>query len=255
MIHVEDRGPDGLVRLVTMDRPERSNALDHATLDELGAAIAGAVERHGQDGATRVLVLAGAGGRFCAGADLTTVEDGAFVDLLHHVLRTLREAPLPTVAGIEGPALGAGTQLAVACDLRVAAPDATFGIPAAKLGLMVDEWTVGRLADFAGQGPARAMLLAAHTYTGEEALGFGLVQRRGGVDAALAWAGEIATLAPLTVHGHKVGLNCAEALAAGGVPGGGRPYARAFARAWGSEDLREGLAAFHEKRRPVFRGR
>jgi enoyl-CoA hydratase len=253
MIHVEDRGAAGLVRLVTIDRPERRNALDHEALDGVAAALAGAVERHADGHRTRVLVLAGAGGHFCAGADLTTVEDGRFVDLLHRVLRSLREAPFPTIAGVEGPALGAGTQLAVACDLRTAAAEATFGIPAAKLGLMVDEWTVHRLAAFAGQGPARAMLLAAQTYTGAEALGFGLVQRAGGVDAALDWADAVAALAPLTIEGHKVAANRAEVLPPGGVPHGG-PYGEAFARAWASADLQEGLASFRERRPPAFRG-
>jgi enoyl-CoA hydratase len=253
MIHVEDRGPEERVRLVTIDRPERRNALDHPTLDGLQAAVTGGVERYRDGHATRALVLAGAGGNFCSGADLTTVEDGEFVDLLHLVLRGLREAPFPTIAAIEGFALGAGTQLAVACDLRTAAAEATFGIPAAKLGLMVDEWTVARLAAFAGQGPARAMLLGAHTYTGDEAFGFGLAQRRGGVDTALEWADTIAGLAPLTIEGHKVGINHAENLPAGGVPRDD-PYLSAFTRAWSSADLREGLASFHERRRAQFRG-
>jgi enoyl-CoA hydratase len=251
MIHVEDRGP---VRLVTIDRPERRNALDHASLDALAAAVTGAVERHGDGHRTRVLVLAGAGGHFCSGADLATVEDGEFVDLLHALLGALRATPFPTIAGIEGFALGAGTQLAVACDLRVATAESTFGVPAAKLGLMVDEWTVHRLAAFAGQGPARAMLLAAQTYTGAQALGFGLVQRAGGVDEALAWAEAVAVLAPLTIEGHKIGLNGTETLPAGGVPRV-EPYAGAFRRAWSSADLREGLASFHERRSAAFEGR
>jgi enoyl-CoA hydratase len=254
MIHVEDRGPEGLVRLVTIDRPERRNALDHEALGGLRAAVAGAVERHGDGHRTRVLVLAGAGGHFCAGADLTTVEDGEFVDLLHVLLRSLREAPFPTIAGVEGAALGAGTQLAVACDLRTAAAGATFGIPAAKLGLMVDEWTVHRLASFAGQGPARAMLLAAQTYTGDEAISFGLVQRRGGVSAAVEWADAVAMLAPLTIEGHKIGLAGTEALPPGGIPASG-PYGDAFARAWASKDLQEGLMSFHGRRPAQFAGR
>jgi enoyl-CoA hydratase len=253
MIHVDDRGPDGQVRLVTLDRAERRNALDHASLDALLAAVGEAVERHADGHRTRVLVLAGAAGHFCSGADLTTVEDGEFVDLLHTLLAALRDTPFPTIAGIEGAALGAGTQLAVACDLRTATGDAMFGIPAAKLGLMVDEWTIARLAAFAGQGPARAMLLAAHTYTGEEAFGFGLVQRRGGSDVALSWAEGIAQLAPLTIEGHKIGINRTEGLPAGGVPQAS-PYADAFATAWASADLQEGLASFHERRRATFGG-
>lgn len=250
MIHVEDRGADERVRLVTIDRPERRNALNLETLDELLVAVEGAAVRAESDGATRVLVLAGAGGHFCAGADLTGVEDTEFVARLNRLLVALRDLPLPTIAAVEGAALGAGTQLAVACDLRTAAADATFGIPAAKLGLMVDQWTVQRLLGLAGAGPARAMLLAAETCSGAAAAGFGFVQRVGGVADALAWADHIAALAPLTIAGHKVGLNDAERL-----DGRTEAYAAAFARAWGSADLQEGLAAFGERRPPRFTGR
>jgi enoyl-CoA hydratase len=240
MIHVEDRP---YVRMLTIDRPERRNAVDH---DTLGALLAAVTEAPAD---TRVMVVRGAGGHFCAGADLSGVEDRAFVELLNEVLVALGSATFPTLAAVEGAALGAGTQLAAACDLRCAAADATFGIPAAKLGLMVDQWTVQRLCDLAGQGPARAMLLAAETYSGEQAFGFGFVQRQGRVDEALAWADHIATLAPLTIAGHKVGCNEAEHAH---TPSG--RYGEAFARAWGSDDLQEGLTAFRERRRPVFGG-
>jgi len=250
MIHVEDRGEDERVRLVTIDRPERRNALNLETLEELQIAIDGAGVRAASDGATRVLVLTGAGGHFCAGADLSGVEDTEFVARLNRLLTSLRDLPLPTIAAVEGAALGAGTQLAVACDLRVAAADATFGIPAAKLGLMVDQWTVNRLSGLAGEGPARAMLLAAETYSGADAAGFGFVQRIGGVADGLEWADRIATLAPLTIAGHKVGCNEAEQLDARTDT-----YAAVFARAWGSADLSEGLAAFGERRPANFVGR
>jgi len=243
MIHREDRD---LVQVVTIDRPERRNALDHDALDGLRAAIDHAVAVE-----ARVLVLRGAGGHFCAGADLSGVEDTAFVQSLGLVLRGLRDAPFPTLAAVEGAALGAGTQLAVACDLRVATPDASFGIPAAKLGLMVDQWTVDRLALLAGQGPARAMLLAAEVIRGEAAYGFGLVQRLGTPDDALAWADAIAALAPLTIRGHKLGLNEVEAEAGPIITD---DYAAAFGQAWASADLQEGLAAFRERRPPSFRG-
>jgi len=241
MIHHELRGA---VALVTMDRPERRNALDHAALDGLLTALDAALAA-----GVRALVLTGAHGHFCAGADLTTVEDDAFIEALHRLLEGLRTAPFPCLAAIEGAALGAGTQLAVACDLRVAAADAVFGIPAGKLGLMTDQWTVQRLALFAGQGPARAMCLAAETYSGDQALGFGLVQRVGGLEDALGWAETITTLAPLTLAGCKVGLNEAE-----GLSGWSPAYRQAFERAWASADLAEGLAAFSERRPPTFTG-
>ena len=103
------------------------------------------------------------------------------------------------------PRSAPGTQLAVACDLRVATPAARFGIPAARLGLMVDHWTIQRLSLLAGAGPARAMLLGAETYSGEEAVRLGLVQRLGDLEAALGWADEIAALAPLTLAGLEAG--------------------------------------------------
>lgn len=226
------------VAVVTIDRQERRNALDLATLEALVAAL------EGLDPEVRVVVLRGAGGHFCAGADLKGVEDQAFVGLLNQVLVRLTEAPFVAIAAVEGVALGAGTQLAVACDLRVATSAASFGIPAAKLGLAVDSWTAERLTALAGHGPARAMLLAAEVLTGERLHELGMVQRLGDPEDAVAWAHEVAALAPLTIRAHKTAL---------AVPGGGAK--EAFERAWRSEDLQEGLAAFGERRRAEFRGR
>ena len=242
MVHDERRGP---LAIITLDRPERRNALDLDTLLALRTAVDGAAA----DPVVRVLILTGAHQHFCAGADLSGVEDEHFVDLLASVLGALRSAPCPTIASVEGAALGAGTQLAVACDLRVATPDAQFGIPAAKLGLMVDQWTVRRLVDVVGQGSARSMLLAADVLSGQRAFDLGLVQRLGSLDLAMEWAHHLATLAPLTIAGHKVGLNQCEDLSET-TP----DYRAAFEAAWGSADLQEGLASFRERRPPVFRG-
>jgi enoyl-CoA hydratase len=234
VIHSEARGH---VVAVTIDRPERRNALDHTALAGLAAALAAC----GDD--VRALVLTGAGGHFCAGADLTGLEDAAFADRLRRVLNALRSAPFVTLAAVDGAALGAGAQLAMACDLRMATPGASFGIPAGRLGLAVDTWTVERLSLLAGAGIARAMLLAAEVVKGDEAHRVGFVQRLGAHEDALGWADEIAALAPLTLRAHKAALEA-------------QPDARtAFERAWASDDLREGLAAFHDRRRPLFHGR
>jgi len=243
-VHVEIVGDDQAITVVTLDRPERRNALDHGTLGELVAVLDSAAARP-----TRVLVLTGASGHFCAGADLTGVEDATFATYLQHVLTTLRDVPFPTIAAVEGAALGAGTQLAVACDLRVATADATFGVPAAKLGLMVNHWTVQRVETLLGPSTARAVLLAAEVVSGADALRLGFVNRPGARPEALAWAEQIARLAPLTIAGHKLMLNNLEEPPADDVD-----VAAAFNRAWQSADFAEGLDAFRNRRTPTFRG-
>ncbi|HVF75426.1 MAG TPA: enoyl-CoA hydratase [Acidimicrobiales bacterium] len=240
MIAAESRG---VVGQVTIDRPDRRNALDVSHCEDLLDAVSSLAS------SCRVVVLTGAGGHFCAGADLSTVEDERFTAALRALLDALVAVPVPVIAAVEGAALGAGTQLAVACDLRVAVPTARFGIPAAKLGLMVDHWTVQRLALLAGHGPARQMLLTAEELDGDAAFRLGLVQRLGSCDDALEWAERIASLAPLTIAGHKLALNRLEpALDDADV-------AAARVRAWSSDDLAEGMAAFRERRAPRFEGR
>jgi enoyl-CoA hydratase len=241
MVRVEWR--DRVV-VVTIDRPQRRNAVDHATLLALVDA-----QREAADGGARVLVLTGAPPAFCAGADLTGVEGGEFVAALVAALRGFTDLGIATIAAIDGPALGAGTQLAIACDLRVATASSVFGIPAAKLGLVVDRWTVDRLAREFGAAVARAMLLSAQTYTGLQLAAMGPVHRSGGLVEALAWADELAQLAPLTIAAHKLAL---EGLAP--PPGVDELFDRARLAAWDSADAHEGRTAFLEKRPPRFSG-
>ena len=189
MLHEGRRGD---VALLTIDRPDRRNAVDHDTLLAIQAGVTAAVES-----GARAIVLTGAGGHFCAGADLKGLEDAGFATVLRGVLDLLTSVPVTTIAAVDGAALGAGTQLAGFCDLRVATPGARFGIPAAKLGLMVDAATVARVVALTGAGTARAMLLAAEVVDGERAHALGFVQRLGDLEDALAWAEEIAALAPL----------------------------------------------------------
>jgi len=248
MVRVAWDGDDGNgagrsgVMVVTLDRPERRNAVDHATLLAL-------LEAQHQAASARVLVLTGAPPAFSAGADLTGVEEGEFAAALGQVLRGFTELPIPTIAAVDGPALGAGTQLAVACDLRVATPGSRFGIPAARLGLVVDHWTVERLARELGWSIARAMLVAAEQYDAMALHAAGAVHRLGGLDDALAWAREIAGLAPLTIAGHKLALE-----RSGPPPQPDEAVEAARRAAWASADAEEGRRAFLEKRPARFTG-
>jgi enoyl-CoA hydratase len=244
MVRVERRDDvaEGVVT-ITLDRPERRNAVDHATLLALLDAQAACRD-------ARVVVLTGAPPAFSAGADLTGVEEGVFATDLRRVLHGFTELGAPVIAAIDGPAMGAGAQLASVCDLRVATPTSTFAVPAARLGLMIDQWTVERLAREFGWPITRGMLLAAEVFDAERLFATGAVHRLGTLDDALAWAGQISRLAPLSIAGHKLALE----VVAGDVEPDERVLA-AVAAAWGSADAEEGRRAFLEKRRPDFRGR
>ncbi|WP_232678622.1 enoyl-CoA hydratase [Nocardioides sp. R-C-SC26] len=230
----------GAVAVLELQRPERRNALDLTLCREIDAAARAAV----QDGA-RVLVVTGQGSSFCSGADLTGVYGDEFLQALYGMLHGLTRLPVPIIAAVNGPAIGAGTQLALACDLRVADESAKFAVPTARNGMAVDAWTIRTLAAVAGHGRARRVMLAAATIERDEALACGLADRPGTLDDALAWAQELAALAPLTLAHNKLVLNGGEDDAVDAT----------FAACWASDDVREAAAARSEKRAPVFAGR
>jgi enoyl-CoA hydratase/carnithine racemase len=245
-----------LVAIAIIDRPERRNALNAELCSQLLAHLE--AERE-----LRAVVITGAGDKaFCAGADLVVrAEDASepgggdtFRPAFDDLLQAIVHYPAPVLAAVNGAAIGAGLQLAVACDVRVAANHATFSIPAARLGVFLSPANVHRLAALVGQGAARDLLLTARTFDVDDAIHVGLVQRYAddALAASLELASEIAELAPLTVQGHKRALN----IVLGGVDAVGEEEMRALeARAFASRDLQEGLAAFTEKRAPRFEGR
>ena len=153
------------------------------------------------------------------------------------------------IAAIDGPALGAGAQLAIATDLRVATATSVLGIPAAKLGLVVDHWTIRRLASEFSPPIARAMLLAAETYSAEHLHRTGGIHRLGTLADAVEWAHQLSRLAPLTIAGHKLGLE-----RAGIEPPVDDLFEAARSLAWASSDADEGRTAFLEKRPARFTG-
>jgi enoyl-CoA hydratase len=255
MIHFEERGRVGLV---TIDRQERRNALNGELCEQLTAVLEAS---HG----VRAVVITGAGSAFCAGADLVTrfaEGDGGglgtndtFRPAFEIALDAIEAHPAPVIAAINGPAMGAGMQLAVACDLRVAAMGARLAIPGGRLGILLSSKNIWRLAALVGHGAARDFLLAGRTVTAEEAEHVGLVSRVAddALSEALALAGEIAAFAPLTVQGHKRALNLVAEAFALGEPARAE-LAALEAAAFASRDLAEGMAAFAEKRTPEFEG-
>jgi enoyl-CoA hydratase len=242
MIRTEERGRVAIVRI---DRHEQRNALDTEHCELLRDAL-GQV----QAGGARAVVLTGEGSSFCAGADFGEVYDGGFRKALYEMLRRFTTAPVPIIAAVNGPAIGAGTQLAIAADLRMAAPTASFAIPTATLGLAVDPWTIRRLALLAGGGTARRILLACEPVSTDEALQCGLADAAGDLDAALERAARIAALAPLTLAYSKQVLNRLT------EPEIQDPQLDAlFEDVWRSADVAEGRAARRERRPPRFEGR
>ncbi|MGA9714366.1 MAG: enoyl-CoA hydratase [Aeromicrobium sp.] len=232
---------DGPVAVLVLRRPDRRNALNL----QLCRAIHGGVDEAITAGA-RAIVVTGEGSAFCSGADLDGVYGGEFLDALYGMLHHLASVSVPIVAAVNGPAIGAGTQLAMACDLRVADATARFGVPTARNGMAVDAWTIRTLEKLAGSGRARQMMLGAEIIDQGQALTCGLADRAGTLDDARAWAREIAGFAPLTLAHNKLVLN--------GAPGDEDAVVQSFERVWASADVREAAAARSEKRSPVFRG-
>ncbi|MFI6997551.1 enoyl-CoA hydratase [Nocardia sp. NPDC050175] len=236
---------DGDVVTIELQREERRNALNLELITLLREAVLAAVADD-----ARVIVITGRGPIFSAGADLSGVYSDEFLTGLQDMLHTIESVPVPVISAINGGALGAGVQLALASDLRVIAPDAYIAVPAAKLGISVDRWTVRRLASLIGGGPARTILLGAESVTAADAYSFGFANRLGSLADAQAWAKQIAQLAPLSLRHMKLVLNDDGTR----EPDSAQQRA-ALEAAWTSADAQEGRLARQEKRAAKFVGR
>ena len=242
MIGIERAGD---VLTIELQRSERRNALN----TELADALREAVEKAAADD-VRAVVITGAGTVFCAGADLSgDVFAANFPDKAIALNKAIDAVPVPVIAAINGPAIGAGVQLAMVCDLRVVAPEAYFQFPIARYGLALDNWSIRRLASLAGHGRARGMLLAAERLDAQTALLTGMANRIGTLADAQAWAAEIAGLAPLSVRHSKRVLNDD-----GAYEDQSGLHKEMFDAAWGSQDVIEAQVARVEKRAPRFQG-
>lgn len=237
---------NGLVTTIRLQRPAQRNALNLEVVSSLRAAFEAAV---GQG--ARAIVLTGAGTVFCAGADLSgPVYDQDFLANWVETLGFIEQLPVPIIAAINGPALGAGLQLAMVADLRVMSPEAIVGIPAAKIGVAVDDWTIKRLVSLVGAGMARGMFIGCEPLTAVKAEQLGFANRIGDLAAAQEFAKTVATHAPLTVQSYKLVLNDD-----GARDESPMHHRAAMMKAWESEDLQEGKLARLEKRSPNFKGK
>lgn len=247
------------VALVTVNRPEKLNALSGAVIAELQHAF----ERIAAETGIRAAILTGAGEKaFVAGADiqelaaLSGLQAREFARRGQRVFRMLETSRKPSVAAINGFALGGGLELAMACTVRVAAENARMGQPEVKLGIIPGYGGTQRLPRLVGRGRALEMLLAGEPVTAAEACRIGLVNavvpQAELLNYSRAWLGKALANAPaalgLVMEAVDVGLNA-------GLEEGLRFEAAAFAVCAATDDGREGTRAFLEKRKPAFAGK
>jgi len=248
----------GAVALLTLNRPEVLNSLDRATLEALASATA----EIAADASVRAVVVTGEGRAFAAGADieqmsaLSPLEGEAFGRLGHATFAALEALEVPTIAAVNGFALGGGCELALACDWIYASSKARFGQPEVNLGLLPGFGGTSRLVRRVGIAWAREIILAGENLTADEALRIGLANRvfepEELVEKAIAMGETIAKKGPVAValakrvmqQGQDADLRVANAL-----------EQKAFGLVFATEDRTEGMAAFLEKRAPAFKGR
>ena len=247
------------VAVVTLQRPERMNALSKVLLEELGEVFRALAS----DRAVRAVVLAGAGEKaFCAGADLkerkgmTEDDVRGLLGLYRASFGAIDACPKPVIAAIQGVALGGGFELALACDLRVASPTAEVGLPETSLAIIPGAGGTQRLPRLVGVGRAKEMILLAQRFKGPDALAKGLVTALAGdgetaLTAALALAARLAAGAPIAL---AAALEAVDGGADLSLEEGFLHEARCYEKTLVSADRREALAAFAEGRKPVYRG-
>ena len=254
-----ERPAAGVVRLV-LDNPDQRNAMS----EEMTASWVRAIDALAEDRDVRVVVVTGEGSAFCSGGNTSWIasEPDASVDHLRERMMpfyrawlSIRKLEVPTIAAVNGPAIGAGLCLALACDLRYASAGAKLGAPFVRLGMHAGMGGTWLLPDVVGEAAARDLLLTGRIVDAEEALRLGLVSRvapEGGLDAMVAEAAEgIAGNAPIATRYTKVALARGHADLEACL----QWEALAQPATLATEDLQEGIRAAAEKRAPRFTGR
>jgi enoyl-CoA hydratase/carnithine racemase len=248
----------GELVVLTLDRPAAMNAIDNELLAALHTALA-TIETNAR---ARGVVVAAAGERaFCAGMDLKERAGFSDDDLrtqragIVALMRRLHELPVPTIAAVDGVALGGGFELALACDLIVAGAGATFGLPEVRVGIFPGGGSTQTLTWLVGPARTRDVILAGRRLSASEAEAWGVVARvvdaGAARDEAVALARSIAEGAPIGIRQAKAAIRAAHRSLAEGLAAENELYEAVLV----SDDRREGFTAFAEKRRPRFTGR
>ncbi len=247
---------DGQIATLTIDRPEVRNALDLETVNECHAAL----QELGRDGSVGVLIITGAGHQaFVSGADINDIRRRTLEDGLAAINSSLCSAverfPRPTIAAVNGYAVGGGCELALACDIRVASETAKFGQPELNLGIIPAAGATQRLPRTIGLGRAKHMILTGEIIDAQRALEFGLVSVIAPPAELMARARDVANrilrLGPLAARLAKLSLNASARV---DLDSGLLIETLAQAICFDSDDKQEGTTAFLEKRRPKFSG-
>jgi len=245
------------VLLVTLNRPQAANALNTKMGHDIVAAF-GTLEHAPH----RCVVLTGAGDRaFCAGADLKERNGMSDADwakqhqLFERAFLALMDCPLPLIAAVNGAAFGGGLEMALACDFIYAAKTAKFALPETSLGIMPGGGGTQTLTRIVGPARAKEIILSGLPFTAEEGAAWGVINKLSSGDVladALGIAGRIARNAPLSLRQAKQAIRAAQAP---DLHEGYDAEIAAYNRLVPTEDRREGISAFNEKRKPDFRGR
>jgi enoyl-CoA hydratase len=247
---------DGAIAVVLLNRPDQLNALSDELMEELVSALA----ELDRDEGVRAIVLGGSGRAFAAGADIGELAQASAIDLYYQrrIERwdAIRGLWTPLIAAVSGYCLGGGCELAMACDLIVASESAQFGQPETGLGIIPGAGGTQRLTRAVGKALAMDVILSGRRLSADEALAAGLVARvvpnAAWLEEAKALAREIAEKGPVGTRLAKESVDRAfETTLTAGLEAERRALYLAFA----SEDAKEGLTAFTEKRKPEFKGR
>jgi enoyl-CoA hydratase/carnithine racemase len=247
---------DGNVVLLRLNRPEARNALSPELMEELASEL----ERLDPDPEVRCVVIAGSDKVFAAGADIKAMAERSFAEALRHPAagfwRRLAAIKTPMIAAVSGYALGGGCELALACDMIVAAEGATFGQPEINLGIIPGGGGTQRLARVLGKQRAMELVLTGERFDAAAALELGLVNRvvegDGWLDEAMALAATVAERPPIAARLAKQAVIAAEETA---LSAGLENERRLYELAMATEDRVEGMTAFLEKREPKFEGK